>query len=63
MADEGAFVFDSRMAGYGAEPTPERPTDYACERRLVAEGLNRSRGRGSGQRVRFRSSTRKRQFA
>jgi hypothetical protein len=36
MADEGAFVFDSRMAGYGAEPTPERPTDYACERRLVA---------------------------
>ena len=27
LADEGAFVFDKRMAGYGAEPTPERPTD------------------------------------
>jgi hypothetical protein len=25
------------MAGYGAEPTPERPTDDACERRSVAE--------------------------
>ncbi|MCX4149839.1 MULTISPECIES: hypothetical protein [Paraburkholderia] len=36
-ADEGAFVFDRRMAGYGAEPTPERPTDYASERRLVAD--------------------------
>jgi hypothetical protein len=35
-ADEGAFVFDKRMAGYGAEPTPERPTDDAGERRFVA---------------------------
>lgn len=24
------------MAGYGAEPTPERPPDDACERRFVA---------------------------
>ena len=39
MADEGAFVFDNRMAGYGAEPTPERPTDGACERRFVARLL------------------------
>jgi hypothetical protein len=29
------------MAGYGVEPTPERPTDDACERRLVA-GSTRS---------------------
>jgi len=35
-ADEGAFVFDNRMAGYGAEPTPKRPTDNSCERRFVA---------------------------
>ena len=41
MADEGALVFDSRMAGYGAEPTTERPTDDACERRLVAEGVSK----------------------
>ena len=37
MADEGAFVFDNRLAAYGAEPTPERPTDDACERRFLAE--------------------------
>ena len=36
VADEGAFVFDNRMAGYGAEPTLERPIDDACQRRLVA---------------------------
>jgi hypothetical protein len=35
-ADEGAFVFDEGMDGYGAEPTPERPADDACERQLVA---------------------------
>lgn len=34
MTDEGAFVFNNRTAGYGAEPPPERPTDDACERRL-----------------------------
>ena len=39
-ADERAFVFDNRMAGYGAEPTPERPTDDACERRFVADSAN-----------------------
>jgi hypothetical protein len=33
------------MAGYGAEPTPERPTEDACERRFVAEpGLMTNRG-------------------
>jgi len=37
MVDEGPLVFDSRMAGSGAEPTPERPTDDICERRIVAE--------------------------
>ncbi|SAL67372.1 hypothetical protein AWB69_07725 [Caballeronia udeis] len=35
-ADEGAFVFDNPMAGYGAKLTPERQTDDACERRVVA---------------------------
>jgi hypothetical protein len=35
-ADEGAFVFDNPMAGYEAKLTPERPTDDACERRVVA---------------------------
>jgi len=48
MADDRAFVLYDWMAGYGAEPTPERPTDDACERRVVAGGLNRSRGRGYG---------------
>jgi hypothetical protein len=37
MADEGTVVSDYRMAGYGAEPTPERPTDDACERRFLAD--------------------------
>jgi predicted sulfurtransferase len=37
MADGGAFVFDNRMADYGAEPTSERPTDEACERRFMAD--------------------------
>lgn len=37
MADEGAFVFDNWMVGYGVELTPERPTDDACERRFMAE--------------------------
>jgi hypothetical protein len=37
MADESAFVFDNPMAGYGAKLTPERPTDDACERRVVAD--------------------------
>jgi hypothetical protein len=37
LADEGAFVFDNRMAGYGAEPPPECPTDDACERQVMAE--------------------------
>jgi hypothetical protein len=26
-ADEGAFIIDNQMAGYGAKRTPERPTD------------------------------------
>jgi hypothetical protein len=38
MADEGAFIFDNRMAGYGAEPTLERPIDDAGEWRFVADG-------------------------
>lgn len=37
LADDGAFIFDNRMAGSEAKPTPERPTDDACERRVVAE--------------------------
>jgi hypothetical protein len=40
-ADEGAFVFDNRMAGYGAEPTRERPSDDACERRFMVAELSR----------------------
>jgi hypothetical protein len=36
-ADEGAFGVDSGMAACGAEPTPERPTDDACEWRFVAD--------------------------
>jgi len=32
-----AFVFDNRMTGYGAEPTPERPIDDAYERGLLAD--------------------------
>jgi hypothetical protein len=47
LADEGTFVSDYRMAGYGAEPTPERPTDDACERRFVA-GFCRTAGWNSG---------------
>jgi len=35
-ADEGVLVFDNRMAGSGAEPTPECPSDDACERLFVA---------------------------
>jgi hypothetical protein len=35
MAHEGAFVFDNRTAGYGAEPTPECPTGDAYELRFV----------------------------
>jgi hypothetical protein len=27
MADERTYVFDKRMADYGAEPTPECPAD------------------------------------
>ncbi len=37
LADDGAIIFDNRMAGSEAKPTPERPTDDACERRVVAE--------------------------
>jgi len=37
MADERAFVLYDWMAAYGAEPTLERPTDDACERRFVAD--------------------------
>jgi hypothetical protein len=37
LADERAFVFYDWVAGYGAEPTLERPTDDACERRFVAD--------------------------
>lgn len=36
VADEEAFILDNRMTGYGAEATPERPADDACERRIVA---------------------------
>jgi hypothetical protein len=36
-ADERAFVFYGWVAGYGPEPTLERPTDDARERRFVAE--------------------------
>jgi hypothetical protein len=36
-ADERAFVLYDWMAGYGAEPTLERPTDDARERRFVAD--------------------------
>jgi len=43
-ADEGAFAFDSRMAGYGAEATPERPTDDACERRFMADSASSTKG-------------------
>jgi len=31
VADERAAVLYDWMAGYGAEQTPERPTDDACE--------------------------------
>jgi hypothetical protein len=30
------FGYCNRMAGYGAEPTPECPTDDAYDRRLMA---------------------------
>jgi hypothetical protein len=40
-ADEGAFVFDNPMAGYGAKLTPERATDDACERRVVAQSVSK----------------------
>jgi hypothetical protein len=33
------------MAGYGAEPTLERPSDDACERRFVAEPGPKMHGR------------------
>lgn len=33
------FAVDNRMAGYRVEPTPERPTDDACEARFVAAPL------------------------
>lgn len=36
MADEGAFSVDNRMAAYRVGPTAERPTNDACERRVVA---------------------------
>ena len=35
-ADEGAFVFINRMAGYVVKPTLERPRDDACERLFLA---------------------------
>ena len=47
MADEQAFVLYDWMAGYGAEPTLERPTDDACERRFVAD-CRRMSGRNDG---------------
>ena len=37
MAEDRAFVLYDWMAGYGAEPTPERPCDDACERPLLAD--------------------------
>jgi hypothetical protein len=36
-ADDRAFVLYDWMAGYGVEPTFERPSDDAYERRLVAD--------------------------
>ena len=41
QADERVFVLYDGMAGYGAESTLERPTDDACERRFVAEGVSK----------------------
>ncbi len=38
MADERASVLYDWMAGYGAEPTPERPRSDACDRPLLADG-------------------------
>jgi hypothetical protein len=36
LADEGAIVFNDRMAGYEAERTLERLSDAACERQFMA---------------------------
>jgi hypothetical protein len=40
LADDGAFIFDNREAGYGPKPTHARPIDDACERRVVADSAN-----------------------
>lgn len=37
LAHRRAFTLYDWMAVYGTEPTLERPTDGACERRFVAE--------------------------
>jgi hypothetical protein len=37
MADERALDFYDWVAGYGEEPTLERPTDNATERQFVAD--------------------------
>jgi len=42
-AEDRAFVLHDWMAGYGVEPTLERPSGDACERLFAANGLNRSR--------------------
>ncbi len=36
---------DNRMAGYRVEPTPERPTIDACERRVVPGSRRKDGGR------------------
>jgi hypothetical protein len=41
MAEEGAFVIANWMAGFGTEPTPERPADDACERQVVADSVEK----------------------
>jgi len=38
--DNSPFVFHDWMAGYEEEPTVERPSDTAYERRLVAESTS-----------------------
>ena len=41
LADGEAFAFEDRMAGYEAKPTPECPTDHACERPLMAQSVSK----------------------
>ena len=58
MADERTFVFDNRLAGYGATPTPERlsydgrerrvaQTEATFKRRAVPDKLHAQAARGT----------------